>query len=229
MKAQRLNKITKRQILENVIEQTLWPRYRELLANEGKLAMEARSFSFGGKIDEVEKIIQQITEAKDRLTKITGSTPSLMLGIRSDDINVNVDGMRFRLSFYKDAESIEFSGVTDSSVRNCNQIAYHGARFYLATEGDSYSRSFAIHGESLKKRIFDHIEAKETLEKEVETVCLTVRGILDKCATVKKLIELWPECEQYIPAEFESQVKQLNLPISIADLNSKLSAYQSAA
>lgn len=226
MSTQRLNKDAKRKILSLVLEKTLWPRKVELLVQEGKLAREARALSFNGQISEVEKAIESARKAIENINALTNAHLSLSTNrVEAQEISVNVNGMSFTLRFYGAKDSLEYHRITDY-----NTIEFSADVKYLATAGARFHGAglLVIQDEKLKKAIFDHAEQKEALDKEIVEVCMTINAILNKCSTVKKLIEMWPESEQYIPDQLSTKALDMNLPISIEDLNQKLRLAEAA-
>ena len=77
---------------------------------------------------------------------------------------------------------------------------------------------------AIAKRWF-HIQSEQkVLNEEIHHVHATMKGVLDACTTVRKLIEAWPEAEELIPEEVllpADAPKPLPV-VTVDDLNARI-------
>lgn len=215
----RLNANTRAVILQSAIEGTIWKRMEKLLIEEGQLAEEVRQLSFGGKLDDVEKLLVAQEATTKRINKLTGSSTYVATsGLYNDRVNANVNGMSIRLSF------VEEPLLKAHDLKSQNLNYRHGSVTKI-TEAGGYREHIVIHDEDLKARIMANQDARDTLNTEAQSIIPTIIALLRKAQTVGKLLELWPEAKQYLPEDLSVQKAEVGgLPISIDNLNAKLAS-----
>lgn len=84
----------------------------------------------------------------------------------------------------------------------------------------SYRDRFAIpHGHELVNTWNEYEKQREFVQSRTDTVQVNVKAMVYSATTVKKLIELWPECVELLPATIDKPV--VNLPsVKVEELNS---------
>lgn len=215
----RLNADIRNAILNNAIKMTLWVKLNEALLERSSLAEEVRQLSFGGKIAEVEEKLSKAQDQAEELSTLTGQLVSVShTYLRGSSLTANIDGMHIDLPF---AESYR---LLIHELKSTG-IGYRANDTYKVSEGVYHRTRVVVKDEDLKSRVMKNIELIRSLEETASTVIPTIAALLRKAPTLEKLIQLWPEVEQYIPEDLTASSKQVtNLPISISDLNNKLAS-----
>ena len=213
----RLNSVIRSAIVNKCIADTVGKRVVALLKEEGELAREARKLSFGGQIDQIEKAIQSLHAAEKKLEKETQKSVYVNTSnIMGRGLNVNIRGMTHHLSFVSEP-------VIATHSMKSSRLEYFSESDYLATDGSSYGSQVIVRDEDLQNRILANRDALEDLESEAVTILSTIKALLRSCQTLEKLLEMWPEAKDYIPDDLSPKtVETAGLPISISDLNNKL-------
>lgn len=216
----RLNATIREAILSSAIEKTVWAKMKVALEERTALAEEVRQLSFGGKLADIERGYEKVRSAIDDLNKLCGKESAAYVSysaITGCRVTANVNGMHIELPFAENY-SMRNLGLTSKSISWSQD---HSDRI---TEASGYRERITVHDESLKARIVDNQSKIEELEKEAQTIVPTIIAILRKAQTLQKLLELWPEAEKYVPEDLSiKKVEGAGLPISIDDLNNKLS------
>lgn len=216
----RLNADIRKAILTNAIKQTIWVKLTAALEERAAIAEEVRQLSFGGKLAEVKKMVKGIDDLVDAIKETSGKRVRFADGeITGHTVTANVDGMHIELPF-----SVKYY-LCQHELKS-SRINYRiSDTIYKVSEATGYRERLVIKDEALKKRIMDNLELINKLEGESGAIIPTISAVLRKAQTVQKLIEMWPESEKYIPEDVVTVSKQVaGLPISIADLNSKIAA-----
>lgn len=213
----RLNANIRSAILQSALEATIWKKMEALLLEQGQIAEEVRQLSFGGKLDEVEKLIVAQETTTKRINKLTKkSTYMSTSGLYNDRVHANVNGMSILLSFVV-APEIRFHDL------KCNRLHFKRHSKARLTDAGAHREHIVIHDEDLKARILANADAIETVQNESESIIPTIIEILRKAQTVGKLLDMWPEAKTYLPEDMTaSKAETANLPISVENLNAKL-------
>ncbi|HDR9086295.1 TPA: hypothetical protein QDB10_002186 [Burkholderia vietnamiensis] len=64
-------------------------------------------------------------------------------------------------------------------------------------------------------------DAHEAIESKVDELMQSIRGMVYSASTVKKLLNIWPECEAFLPASLEKPAPALPAVVA-SDLNAAL-------
>lgn len=216
----RLNAQIRKAILNNAIKQTVWVKLSAVLTERSVIAEEVRQLSFGGKLAEVESLVEKAKEIINVVNDKTGKNGQIADSqIVGSSVNANVDGMHINLPFTSTYRlySHDLKG---------RYIQYGESEcVYKISEAVSHRERIVIKDEDLKRRIMNNADAVKSLEEESTTIISTIAAILIKAQTIQKLIEMWPESEKFIPEDISAASQQVScLPISISDLNSKIAS-----
>ncbi|BBI61611.1 hypothetical protein HSBAA_29170 [Vreelandella sulfidaeris] len=189
------------------------------------MAEAARLESLNGREAEARAAIDSVKAASKVLSSILGPNATAKTNYCTDtSANLNCNGMAICLSF------------TTSHSFSC--MDYDNLFLHVKTETEyrivrynHRSDQIIVKNPVLAEAILNNHTALEELTKEAEEIGGTIRGILNNCTSIKKLRELWPECDAYLPEGIENANIQasINLPVSIDTLNAKLTKYSAAA
>lgn len=80
----------------------------------------------------------------------------------------------------------------------------------------------------LLKGVESFLERREQLIKDTDEARLAVRTILDSVTTTKRLLEVWPEVEKYLPGEGKPVESKALVP-PVSELNKKIDAWKGEA
>lgn len=191
----RLNRRIKDEIIAAAIAKSGVPARREKLKERrAAFAEDVRIHALGGA-----DIAKKIDKAKKAIAKALEGIPDCVIknGVfRSDyDILVNAAGARNRVYFSGAC------GYTSDSV-----YKYTPAEAVLEA-GDPLIDEF----HAIEREASDISEA-------VDNVTASVEGALSKVTTIKKLLEVWPECKELLPSDL-SPVKNTLPAVRAEDLN----------
>lgn len=194
-----LTKQIKETILNKALEKAgVFRREEALIERRAKLAEDVRLFAIGGKSVE-EEVIAKMKKIE---TYIKKNSHDLILfnwlGMKGkdDEVYANFAGRSVNLSF---------NGQRD----RCGKIVYK----YLVTSRPS--NRVAITPENPLNDEFDAIELEQkTIDDLRLQIKLEANAILNSVTTIKKLIEVWPECKELIPEDEQSQSTALVANVS---------------
>ena len=117
-----------------------------------------------------------------------------------------------------------FRGFFETSYIKCvfggmytNLYTPDGVIFYDLKENPTYTAEHEF-----TKRFLDLEHKKDSLIKQKNDLKLEIQALLDRCATLKKLQQIWPESVNFL-GSIETDIAIINLPaVVIEDLNNKL-------
>lgn len=194
----KLTKAVKEQIVKNAVEKSgLIDEHNKIIQRRAEWANNVRLFAIGGV--EVEKQLIAINEQYEVLCE---SVPKNLQGNRRrparqrNETYVNVAG----ISFYA-----YFNGCLDYNF--CDQIyRISPDSVTLLADNPLVAEFHEIHNQ------------QEEYDNKVVTLRNSVNGVIANITTVKKLLDVWPEAKELLPADIEKQT--VNLPmVQTADLN----------
>lgn len=176
----RLNKHVREQILKNAIAKSAFPEKRKKLEQDkSAFAEKVRITQLGGAAA-AKRAEATVAEIKKLLLKLpegcmhVGSGESSQVSVKYGEKWGESEGIKFQSA----------SGTTES------RLTISG-RFVLS-EYPKLQKQWA----ALKKR-------KDTLEEQEEELKQNVNAYLYSVTTTKRLVEVWPECAELIPASVE--------------------------
>lgn len=124
--------------------------------------------------------------------------------------NVSIDGR----SLYFDSRPIQGFNDNTASVPWPNDTRLN--RVHLTTKT------------KLGRELEAHFEAIESFDADRRALNTKARAVLNSCATVKKLLETWPEAENWLPEPPKNTVAGLPM-VMISDLNGTIDRLREAA
>lgn len=158
------------------------------------------------------------------LAEVNSQLSKLILDVYNDNAtNKQIEDM------CKIVERVEklpfyFRGFLETSYIKCvfggmytNLYAPDGVIFYDLKENPTYTAEHEF-----TKRFLDLEHKKDSLIKQKNDLKLEILALLDRCATLKKLQQIWPESVNFL-GSIETDTAIINLPaVVIEDLNNKL-------
>ncbi|MGL5148281.1 MAG: Nmad5 family putative nucleotide modification protein [Plesiomonas shigelloides] len=195
----RLTKQVKEQIVAAAVAKAVGERPVTLNDNRDAWLKKVADYSvqqFGTDTTKLLKLIDQIT-------KITKSIPQELLNY-SSVVGVNDDN-HFRLNVGGMALDLTTSNK-ERYICACN----------------NYRNRIAIPADHQLAKEWDVLHQEELRIKEIQdTVRVNVTAMVNSVTTIKKLIDVWPECVELIPEQVNKPV--VNLPtIKVDQLNTMI-------
>ena len=192
----RLNQSMRKKIVDNAVNKALAERKATLKATYDKWVEDVRVFTIGGKEkeDEYLKIAEKIKKLEKTIPQqLRDNTFELA---KNYYLHLNVGG-------------------------SCFMIDSGSARITCANT-DRRDGRFIIHADNSLAIRWTENEAENTRIDELEkTIRVNAEAVVNSVSSVKKLIEVWPECAELLPNEIERQI--INLPtIQIDQLNTMI-------
>lgn len=188
----RMTKFIAEKILYKAVEKAGIVKQREAVkAEKYQLAEEFRIESLGGpeKAAQTEKLVKKIKEQLSHLP----------VGVVTSDSVARTDYEMYKMNLGGLRVNLHYSASTDE-----RRICPAGAVF----PGD--------HPLVIK---FAELTNKESdIDGREKTLRAQVQAVVGSCTTVKKLLQVWPESKELIPAELEESRPQLPA-VQTADLN----------
>lgn len=191
----RLTNSVRNQIVSNAIAKTTIGAETEALQQARyALAEDFRIAALGGQ-EEADKIEKTVADIEKRLKAVPSKLVSHSFPFRRDDDmwHMNLGGLRVTLPFSADPSH--------------KRLAPSGATF----SGDH----------PLVLRFHDLEDQFKELENKRDALRLKIRAVLNSVTTVKKLLEVWPEAKELLPAQLEEARVQLPA-VQTASLNAEL-------
>ena len=191
----RLTNNVRDQIVRNAIAKTTIGAETEALQHARyALAEEFRIAALGGP-EEAAKIEKMVADIEKRLKAVPKGLVIYAFPFRRDDDmwHMNLGGLRVTLPF-----------SADPSHKR------------LAPSGATFTGEHA-----LVLRFHDLENQWKELDNKRDTLRLKVRAVLNSVTTVKKLLDVWPEAKELLPAQLEEARVQLPA-VQTASLNAEL-------
>ncbi|MGO2457029.1 Nmad5 family putative nucleotide modification protein [Vibrio casei] len=181
----RLNKTIREKIINNALNASgVIERNEKLIERRAKLANDVRLFALGGE-DVEREILSKVEKIKSYTKKNGHKLVSVSVDIcRTDyEIKCNFSGMSVNLSF---------NGF-EAHKRPVKRLPF--------VMGDYGNRVVITRDNPL----FDEFEVIEIEQKTIHDlsnqVKMEVGAIVNSVTTIKKLVEVWPECVDLLPPE----------------------------
>lgn len=194
----RLNKTIREGVIKNaIVASGVVARHEALITRRAKLADDVRLVSIGGV--EVEKQLDtQFAKVEKQLKKLDENMFPYARHVtprRDYDIDVNFAGRAVRLFF----NGLE---LHDFNVKKVYKNYVTHQRVTITADNPLNDEFDAINKE---QRIIDDLRTQVKSE---------VTAMVNSVTTIKKLLELWPEAKDLLPAEEKAQSTAL-----VADVN----------
>lgn len=181
--ATRLNTELRNKIVENAVAKSEVPKLKDAYATGLKKWIDdVWLLAIGGK-----KVLAKLEKVAELEAKIRADFPKEMhsrdrLLRRDYDLFLNLAGMNLRLYFCGGLVAVN---------------GYDGAKHYRYTPSE-----FVIEGGHPLHQKFLNLEAgRQTYEDAEAAIRGNVRSAVNSVSTVEKLVELWPEAAELLPAE----------------------------
>lgn len=188
----KLTKAIREEIVKNAIIKSCLEEEKRLVAEGARLAGVAREIAFSGKREEIEELNKQLGEIKNKHSHFTD-----LFNVRNSR-----SGIKFRITdgsvFY-----LHYNGsFGDLHHRLCDgediKTVYHFSPFSKYNPPLILDTRFANELNNWLKCISSLNDLKHEITHQVSAA-------VGSFTTVKKLVENWPEIEQFLP--------DLNIPI----------------
>ena len=191
----RLTKTKREQIVAAAIERSQQAKaLTELQTSvQFRLAETCRVLHLGGEV-----IAQEIEKAEVAVAKATENVPTSLLSQafnRRGGLTVKYLKGRSRLTGYLKFKQMEVCGPFSLTL-------------------DSYPVVMEV--------VSDYFETEKRLNDEIRKLENEVRAIVNSVSTVKRLLEVWPECEALLPPETKKSQTPPPPAKCVAELNALL-------
>ncbi|HDL7837900.1 TPA: hypothetical protein PXP42_003661 [Yersinia enterocolitica] len=192
----RLNQSMRKKIVDNAVNKALTERKATLKSTYDKWVEDVRVLTIGGKEkeDEYLKIAEKINKLEKMIPEQFRDNKFELA--KNYYIHLNIGGSCFMID-------------SGSERIICANTDRHNGRFVIQADN------------SLAIRWTENEAEKARIDGLEKTIRVNAEAVVNSVSSVKKLMEVWPECAELLPKEIERQI--INLPtVQIDQLNTMI-------